>query len=108
MANGLIAGLPNFPPRSKLATDKKPSARGKSTVRLVDLGLTLHYENRRLVEVWNLKGKKPAVWIVDTSHPGFTVRLYNKPFTVLGWGYRNAERLAIRLAMMGYRKVINR
>lgn len=101
-----IKGLPQLPARSKLLLDKKPSRKGKTSRYLLQLGLRLEYENGYLLEVRNLKGKLAKVAIVETGRPGFTVRYYNRPYTTIGWGYRKAEPLAIRLALRGHKSVV--
>lgn len=100
-----ITGLPAYP-RGKIRLDKAPVKKGRCT-RKTSNGLTVLFENRYPIQVTNPKGKRASVMIVETMYPGFTVRLYNKPYTVLGYGYRNAEKLAIRLAMRGHRNVYN-
>ena len=55
--------------------------------------------------VINPTGKRVPVYIAQTSYPGFTVKLDKPPYTVLGYGYRKAEKLAIRLALKGHKRV---
>ncbi len=100
-----IAGLPPTPERSKLKLDKRPEKRGISDRRLPALGLRLRFRNGILWMVGNPRGKRVAVAVVETGLPGFTVRVDKPPFTILGSGFRKAEKLAVRLALRGHRSV---
>ena len=71
-------------------------------------GLTFRFNNGWLMEVINPKGKRAPVWVGQTAYPGFTVYLEKAPFTRLGYGYRRAERLAVRLALLGHKRVFVR
>lgn len=96
----IIPGLPRTP---KVKLDKAPAKRGKSTQ--VWKGLRLTFSNGWLMEVSNPSGGKAAVWVGQTAYPGFSVYLEKAPYTIIGYGYRHAEKLAIRLALRGHRKV---
>jgi len=106
----MIKGLPRFlrkPALSKLrGTLKRPAKRGFSKRKI--LGMNHVYHDGGLLSVSNPKGRLPAVAIVEGYRPGFTVRLDNAPYTVLGYGFRNAERLAVRLALRGHKRAIIR
>lgn len=95
-----IVGLPAMP---KLKMEKKPASRGASRVRAGKLVLDFH--NGMLMGVENPTGKLGAVAIVQTAYPGFTVRSDKSPYSILGYGYRKAEKLAVRLAMRGHKRV---
>lgn len=55
--------------------------------------------------VVNPKGKLQPLVICQTEKPGFTVRQAKTPFNILSYGHRNAEKLAIKLAKKGHKKV---
>ena len=103
-----IAGLPAFPPRSKLKLDKPAGKRGIVVRRIPALGLTITFRNGILWKVGNPRGKRGAVAIVETDLPGFTVIEDRAPFRTLAGGFRKAEKLAIRLALRGHRVVTSR
>ena len=98
----MIPGLPAMP--SKDSLEGGPPAKRGTSVRHHG-GLKLIFNRGRLHRVENPKGKLPPVYICQTAYPGFTVRLDQKPFTMLGYGYRKAENLAVRLALRGHKKV---
>jgi hypothetical protein len=97
-----IPGLPQFP-ATMLREVKEPPRKGQAT--RTARGLTFEFHNGLLRMVLNPKGHRPAVGIVQTGHPGYTVRLDNSPYTVLGYGYRKIAKLSVRLALRGHRKV---
>jgi len=97
-----IAGLPRAP-NLELGRLHKV---GGNLASLKAKGLALKYRNNWLMEVLNSKGRLPPVWIVQTGRPGFTVTTLKPPYKELGYGYRNAESLAVRLALKGHRRVV--
>lgn len=98
-----ISGLPRFP-AAQFREVKQPPRKG-TAVRTVG-SLSLTFMNGYLIGVVNSKGRLPAVGIVETAHPGYTVRLDNAPYTMLGYGYRKASKLAIRLGLRGHKRVV--
>ena len=68
-------------------------------------GLKFKYRGRWLDSVTNPKGHLAPVIICQTEHPGFTVRYAKKPWRIISYGHRNAEKLAVRLVKKGHRKV---
>jgi hypothetical protein len=58
-----------------------------------------------LDSVSNPSGNLPPVVICQTEHPGFTVRQAKQPYKILSHGHHNAEKLAVRLAQRGRKKV---
>lgn len=97
-----IAGLPRI---AKLDLSRLHKV-GGSLARLKAKGLALKYRNNRLMEVLNSEGSLQPVWIVQTGRPGFTVTALKPPYKELGYGYRNAESLAVQLALKGHRRVV--
>ena len=100
--NMKITGLPTV---GKVKLDRPPAQTGKSSRRALGGKLGLRFDNGWLTGVTNPRGTKAPVYIAQTSHPGFTVRYDRAPFTLLGYGYRNAEKLAVRLALRGHKRV---
>ncbi len=100
-ATKAITGLPDMPKNVRL--DRPPAKKGSSTRRADSI--ILEFFNGYLRTASNPKGHLAPVYIAQTGYTGFTVRLDRSPYSVLGYGYRKAEKLAFRLALRGHKRV---
>ena len=96
----MIPGLPRLP---RIDIGKPPAKKGPSVRK--GAGLEFHFHNDYLMKVVNPKGKLPVVLVGQSGRPGWTVSLYDKPYTQLGYGYRKADKLAVKLALRGHKTV---
>jgi hypothetical protein len=104
MATKMIPGLPNY---KKILLEKKPKKSGLSAIKATNANILFLFENGYPIQARPATGRvKKALFITQTMYPGFTVSYYSKPYTVVGWGYKSAEKLMVRLALAGH-KVYN-
>lgn len=85
-------------------------AKGKVRKKGMDVryfrGVRMLFEDGFLSAITNPKGKRPAVAVVESGLPGYTVKMDERPsYKVLGYGYRRLNALALRLALAGHKRV---